>query len=112
MIYTEDEAKTKWCPEARVAVPLQDKSLTSAREFFAAVAANRVGLSDQVVMTDGDDAKMNPKSARCLASECCMWRWLMVNQHGTGASLNMDGTLKFTTVNPRGYCGKAGAIPR
>lgn len=50
MILTEEEAKTKWCPMARILVG--DMSIT---------AINR----------DGEDRVLS--NARCIASECMLW---------------------------------------
>ena len=50
MICTEEEAKTKWCPQARVSVPTDP-------------SRNRC-----------DNIRV-PSSARCVASDCMMWEW-------------------------------------
>jgi len=53
-MYTEDEAKKKWCPMARSI----SQSGTST-----AVAINKFDVDDLSAET------------RCIASTCMMWRW-------------------------------------
>ena len=78
MILTEEEARTKWCPEARVAIDAQGYS-----------AANRFG----------DDGKSYLGSQTfCIGSACMAWRWSL----GDGiARVVNNSTLT-------GFCGKAG----
>jgi hypothetical protein len=53
---TEDEARTKWCPQARA--------------WEAGAAVNRSPTTQRV----------EPET-RCIASDCMMWRW---GRHTTG----------------------------
>lgn len=59
---TEDEAKTKWCPFARVLT-------ADARDHYP--AANRAA------MVEGGQFTMNtnPVHSRCIGSDCMAWRW-------------------------------------
>lgn len=60
---TEDEAKTKWCPFARVAV--------YTRGGFASDRSDPV-----VVNRDSTDTRTSPDGATgCLGSGCMAWRW-------------------------------------
>lgn len=52
MYLTEDEAKQKWCPEART------------------VFSDGDGAINRTILGYGDD-----EGWRCLASECMAWRW-------------------------------------
>lgn len=123
MILTEEEFKTKWCPEARVAVPMANDAAKADNKWFGVAAANRAAWSAAVSVFPHGDDRDNPASARCLGSKCGMWRWVMINQHGSGASVEMDGSLSWADVRAgkhvseppataRGYCGKAGAYPK
>lgn len=87
---TESEAKTKWCPHARVA---------RVTDSGAGVAGNRV--SDQNTLFCGDS---NPTSARWLASACMAWRWAMEVHENDDPRL--PDTVKPSTT--RGFCGLAG----
>jgi len=80
MLLTEEQAREKWCPEAR----LTEISDTGALGTYA---HNRiiVGRNDHTPVLSG---------CLCIASRCMMWRW---------AEPILDGK------NARqGYCGLAG----
>lgn len=79
---TEDEAKTKWCPMARVG------SSSSGNG-----ALNK------------DWARGPVAASMCIASECMMWRWHL-------RSLPRDYPHQppmVETSKTEGYCGLAGA---
>jgi hypothetical protein len=63
---TEEEAKTKWCPFARVIALTEN-----GREHHA---GNRVREHNDGGISFRDD--FNPRSARCIGSACMAWRWL------------------------------------
>ena len=67
---TEDQAKTKWCPMTRFKMD--------------EVAVNRHNGTPGKI-----DVQFNPPYARCIASECMMWRWWQIEANN-------------------GYCGLAG----
>ena len=65
MIVTEEEAKTKWCPDARV------WTLEHPHATAWPPTHNRADL--------GNEGKL-PPGAACLGSMCMAWRW----QYGSG----------------------------
>lgn len=71
---TEEDAKSKWCPFARVASPaVITPSGSTSEQWIGVAGANRGALSERVtVHTDGDAS--NPTSARCIGSACMAWR--------------------------------------
>lgn len=82
---TEEEAKTKWCPFARVGVRWMDSQAASLADLTA-VAVNR-----------GENAA---EQARCLGSACMAWRWT------SGWPLPDDPLL--VSERYAGFCGLAG----
>ena len=82
---TEDEAKTKWCPFARIA--------------FESGSTNRAVVFDR--------ASFDPKMDRCVGSACMAWRWVFIDksthertEDGVRGEIDMDYT--------RGHCGLSG----
>lgn len=73
MTITEDEARKKWCPYARILHPGDE-------DTGAAIGYNR--------RTDSgwDDCGDN----FCIASECMAWRWKL-NDHGHSMNLGWCG---------------------
>lgn len=61
-MHTEEQAKTKWCPETR------------ALQYQGSGSVNR--------RTDSP----------CIASGCMHWRWLKASQHPSGLGYLGDGT--------------------
>ena len=60
---SEEEARTKWCPMARVSTYTEDNPVESA--------VNRTDIGIPYV------------GSRCIVSECMMWRWYN-SQKATG----------------------------
>lgn len=85
---TEEEAKLKWCPMSRVAIPQRD------------VRNNTVG---HTVANRLDDYKF-PFHSACIGSNCMMWRWEKV-ENPEGNPLNKP--LLFIDSTTDGYCGLA-----
>jgi hypothetical protein len=81
MTLTEDEAKTKWCPFARVHVCGNDR-------------AQDIQPHNRVVFQKHEDASHNPPDARCIGSACMAWRGLKADDAGGYVG--------------RGFCGLAG----
>lgn len=98
MILTEEEAKTKWCPETRIhevrgAGVYVNKPITDENPHGHAKAA----------------------SVLCIGSACMAWRWatngghyeaVAPNHHGPSFARLIPGTGTLSTTH--GYCGKAG----
>ena len=90
MTYTEEEAKTKWCPFARVIASETDTLSAPHHTGYNRVFINADGFED------GGRTNRNPSMAHCIASDCMSWRW--------DRSLAMSGHAKPT----QGFCGLAG----
>lgn len=84
MIVTEEEAKTKWCPESRVADSAED----------LAPSSNRIYNGEGKVDID----------CRCIASACMAWRWYRPPPDLSDTEIGYNATYS----KPNGYCGKAG----
>ena len=81
MTYTEEEAKTRWCPFARVV------------ESGAVNSYNRSLSSDC------------PPAARCIGSACMAFRCAAVTNYGQPV-VDENGDQVFSSH--AGYCGLAG----
>jgi hypothetical protein len=94
-VMREAEARTKWCPMARVShwnAPSGNRSLKPGSGFGA----------DEVKEQTVDEA------ARCVGSACMAWQWhnrvLGHDPEYNGA----EAAKRFTQQNPlKGYCGLA-----
>lgn len=93
MTYTENEAETKWCPAARVG---------------SGGSGNRYSFDI--------DATKASAFAKCIGSNCMMWRWAnkpnpawqppnMMTTYGADTRNDPPAYIDDTT---RGYCGLAG----
>ncbi len=80
---TEQEAKTKWCP-------------------FARVGSEQSGLGSLNREAKYNDAVAH---ARCIGSACMAWRW---TERRTPAGQNPAGGSFNAYGEDRGYCGLAG----
>lgn len=89
MSMTEEEARKKWCPHARVVDPfiLNDYELADPDE----PPPLRVTPGYNRYHCDGDtaDETVTDGSVRCVGSLCMAWRWWMEEKE-------------------HGYCGLAG----
>jgi hypothetical protein len=101
-VITEEEARKKWCPFARVLVDRQsnDENITSANRL------ENLGVG-------GCDLDWD--APRCIASECMAWRVAKTENVPTGKDVAVEykpGRFKtapeMTTI-VHGYCGLAGA---
>lgn len=80
MIWTEDEARTKWCPMNR---------------------CGDINLGGTSNRPDGETS--------CIASGCMMWRkkdQIGIGPNGEKRDRDMDGRTRWVD---RGYCGLAGS---
>ena len=81
---TEEEARTKWCPFARVAI-----------EWQASIgSANRGAADDEKPLT------------RCIGSACMAWRFGQYFKAEEGHPART--VVQWTTDSTEGYCGLAG----
>ena len=97
---TEDEARQKWCPFARVAM--------ISSSDIECPPCNRLAI-------DGvSGLEKNPAGARCIASDCMAWRqtatlWL---REGVANPVRAVGDTpapyQSKQVGSEGYCGLAG----
>ena len=94
---TEDEAKTKWCPQYRVGVADDDTIDNRLTRFPVQL----------------------PRAQMCLASECMAWRWepqtYEHHSNDVGSYVNTEPDTNRYGVRVRGkalpregYCGLAG----
>ncbi len=97
---TEEEAKTKWCPFARLTDTIDN---TAGDENVGITAINRdmtIAETAEACKTHPDN--MNPPAARCIASDCMAWRRI-VSHYKPAPTGGMD------LIEGTGYCGLAGA---
>lgn len=85
MILTEEEAKTKWCPETRVHV-VPDMGGVYVNKPLS--ESNTYGYATE-------------KSVMCIGSACMAWRWKLARE-----AANPIRTERSDYAH--GYCGKAG----
>jgi hypothetical protein len=90
---TEEEAKTKWCPFARVVMDWSED-----QEVIGPF--NRDHIIEASALSEED----NISHATCLASACMAWRWDSGNPHD---SESKGGILLPKDLWP-GHCGLAG----
>ena len=102
--YTEAEAKTKWCPFAR---------MMDFEEFQQGPAAAGVNRFYEEIS--------NAERCRCIASTCMAWQWEAPKMGDPFHGLTPDQwadypelaeshrqTEREAAANPKGYCGLAG----
>lgn len=86
-MHTEDEARKLWCPK-----------------FLGGI----------LWVSTESEPERNPAYSRCIASECCMWRWIYADYHvgrittfdvDTGETRISGGEKEAPTHD---YCGLAG----
>lgn len=72
MSYTEEVARTKWCPFSSVVAGREDGNKKAT--VTGTIAFNRVEL--------GPHTYASPDGAACMASQCMAWRWNYIDTHG------------------------------
>ena len=91
---TEEEAKTKWCPFARVIVGQADGSHIATQPPY-----NRFQRAD--------DRTAVPPASYCIGSACMAWRWIKPIPRFKEGTMEVDPeTLNLPPTH--GYCGLAG----
>jgi len=63
---TEEEAKTKWCPMARLVAGQETDEYGVTLVPDNQVSFNRMAYTKETKL---------PAGAYCVASDCMMWRW-------------------------------------
>jgi hypothetical protein len=97
MLLTEEEAKTKWCPFARVAGTGVAYASTPHAEAWP-VTVNRGGQGER-------------DEVCCIASACMAWRWADEYRSSSGGCGSSDFLQAAGYPKPYeqlGYCGIAG----
>ena len=92
---TEDEARKRWCPMARVS---------------SASAGNR-GVATIAVNGDQTECPSITFGALCIAAQCMAWRWAPDDDDWVDEQIRVPGAPSYTTQNVpprRGYCGAFG----
>lgn len=93
MILTEDDAKTKWCPHARI-------SEEAKQAHLASPSFNRTETQHDNSTHPDDPLYLYfgaiPSQALCLGSGCMNWEWNISPE----AAAARGGDIK-----PNGYCG-------
>lgn len=109
MLLTEEEAKKRWCPMARVSI---GGKLPSSMNRLQTIGKD----SDGETVTEG---KLRlPVGARCIASECMAWRWredrLQNVEQEAAEKLVAEGwqAVAFRLVGPRGLHTKVCTLTR
>ena len=98
MYLTEEEAKKKWCPQARE---------EARSEVQTSHGGAHVGPTTRISMTaiNRRREKMGPNYlTRCIASECMMWRM----SPKIGELQAIDESLDCKPRPDEGYCGLGG----
>lgn len=81
---TEDEAKTKWCPQGSIELSLQ-------MIHSAIITGDNIDAHKSVI-----EKLVKENRQKCIASDCMMWREVSEQQ--------MDAKGKICAVED-GYCG-------
>lgn len=89
---TEEEAKTKWCPYARVQMGGSASAQLSSGHNRQAAYVNWA-------------ADNTPPGTRCIASACMAWRETYVIANVDMSNYQWGSPVPMKTV---GYCGLAG----
>ena len=104
---TEEEAKTKWCPFARVMISADSDG------------GGAFAVKGPIALGSANRFKANERAA-CIASECMAWRWRTVPNPAWKPDASMM-MAQYLAPNPYsqtpagiasstdGYCGLAGA---
>ena len=103
MILTEEEAKTKWCPETRI------------HEVRGAGVYVNKPITDE-----NPHGHANAASVMCIGSACMAWRWYGMKVHADGSIYTTREAYRAASGLDQlsekdkeaavavGYCGKAG----
>lgn len=105
-MHTPQEAKKLWCPMVRIA---RREQVEPRSDWIAETSSNIEIVAG--CNTDALGGLRIPKSCRCVADLCAMWRW-----HPTTRMMPSTGELVMNGVGgivdpipAKGYCGLAPA---
>lgn len=92
-MYTEEEAKKKWCPMVRiVGVDGKENGVVNRTSYNKCV---HVGEREDFI----------PAGSECIASKCMMWEW---EYEDTDPSTAGNGLIpRRYKKTEKGYCGRA-----
>ncbi len=107
MMFTEDEARKRWCPymgaETMAQQIVNDRPLPSG----LVRGGGCVGPNGEPISTSVQEQN------RCIASDCMAWRVAETENVPTGREIavtegNLHGVVPEMKIIARGYCGLAG----
>ena len=100
--HTPEQAAALWCPMVRTVRWETDTVVDSSFAATADGTAHAIGGCNS-----GGMAARNPKSSRCIAGSCAMWRWETYYAPPLGAEPGklVEGVLHRAGT---GFCGLAG----
>ncbi len=94
---TEDQAREKWCPYARVFILTGDVNKPTRGAYGP---MNRIGNEERITWQG---------SSNCIASDCMMWRSTDNEIKSNPVGPVEDGYARDASdYAPAGYCGLAG----
>lgn len=96
-MHTEEEAKTRWCPFARVTLYVRGDAPDLPKPVdLCGHGANKILTDDPALTASIQEAINRTGATRCIGSGCMAWRWY-------------DTEVPPRPRGPqRGYCGLAG----
>jgi hypothetical protein len=122
-MHTPKQARTLWCPMARVAqVGAAETTTTYNRVFIkthvpirladASPEAFELGQQPEPISASMLKTDLQISGAsRCIADQCAMWRWEHTTASVPTTTLGAGGeparTFETRTVRTHGYCGLA-----
>lgn len=98
-MHTRDQAATLWCPMVRMA---HIEDTVDLGERHAGAVEHVVGGCN----TDALGGTRVPASARCIADQCSMWRWV-VDPTKLPIVVGLPANAEQRAAHV-GYCGLAG----
>lgn len=99
MLVTEEQAKTMWCPMARVGMYVRGDAPDMERPVdLVGHGCNRMVTDDAALNKSIQTAMDGTGGTKCLGSACMWWRW---------GPRPFEATAPLET--PYGLCGMAGS---
>ena len=92
---TEEDAKLKWCPWARVTVFGRIEPDEGGRAVaVVAQGSNRIVCTEANINSNISAAIENHGWTRCSGSKCMAWRWLINGSDGSDGSDGCCGMIR------------------